>query len=89
VIYSYAKAADPGSVVREGEMDMATATASLPQQFQADAAKLTQGKRLPPQVRMGLIETMRQAVSGMRQTYDQQRNRYSRHWRSRTASTRP
>jgi hypothetical protein len=77
IIYSYAKAADPGSVVREGEMDMATATASLPQKFQADAARLTQGKRLPPQVRTGLIETMRQSVSGMRQVYDQQRGRYS------------
>jgi hypothetical protein len=77
IIYAYAKAADPGSVVREGEMDMATATASLPQQFQADAQKLTQGKRLPPAVRTGLIETMRQAVLGMRQTYDQQRNRYA------------
>jgi hypothetical protein len=77
IIYAYAKAADPGSVVREGEMDMATATASLPQQFQADAQKLTQGKRLPPQVRTGLIETMRQAVLGMRQTYDLQRSRYA------------
>jgi hypothetical protein len=77
IIYAYAKAADPGSVVREGEMDMATATASLPQQFQADAQKLTQGKRLPPQVRTGLIEAMRQSVLGMRQTYDLQRNRYS------------
>jgi hypothetical protein len=77
IIYAYAKAADPGSVVREGEMDMATATASLPEKFRADAMRLTQGKRLPPQVRTGLIETMRQAVSGMRQTYDQQRARYT------------
>jgi hypothetical protein len=76
VIYAYAKAADPGSVVREGEMDMATATASLPEKYRADALRLTQGKRLPPEVRTGLVETMRQAVSGMRQTYDQQRTRY-------------
>jgi hypothetical protein len=77
VIYAYAKAADPGSVVREGEMDMANATASLPQQYQAAAQRLTQGKRLPPEVRTGLIETMRQSVGGMRQVYDQQRGRYS------------
>jgi hypothetical protein len=77
VIYAYAKAADPGSVVREGEMDMANATASIPQQYQADVQRLTQGKRLPPAVRTGLIETMRQSVLGMRQTYDQQRNRYA------------
>jgi hypothetical protein len=76
IIYAYAKAADPGSVVREGEMDMATATASLPQKYQADLARLTQGKRLPPEVRTGLIETMRQSVSGLRQVYDQQRSRY-------------
>jgi hypothetical protein len=77
LIYAYAKAADPGSVVREGEMDMAKATASLPQQFQADAQRLTQGKRLPPQVRVGLIEAMRQSVSGLKQTYDLQRSRFA------------
>lgn len=77
VIYAYAKAADPGSVVREGEMDMATATASIPEQYRADAARLTQGKRLPPEVRQGLIETMRQSVAGLRTVYDQQRGRYS------------
>lgn len=75
-IYAYAKAADPGSVVREGEMDMATATASLPEKWRADALRLTQGKRLPPEVRLGLVETMRQAVAGLRQVYDQQRSRY-------------
>jgi hypothetical protein len=58
-------------------MDMANATASLPQQYRAAALRLTQGKRLPPEVRVGLIETMRQSVGGMRQVYDQQRDRYS------------
>jgi hypothetical protein len=77
IIYAYAKAADPGSVVREGEMDMANATASLPEQYRAAAQRLTQGKRLPPEVRMGLIETMRQSVGGMRLVYDQQRARYA------------
>jgi hypothetical protein len=77
VIYAYAKAADPGSVVREGEMDMATATASLPEKYRAEVGKLTEGKRLPPEVRTGLIETMRQSVGGLRQVYDQQRERYS------------
>ena len=76
IIYAYAKAADPGSVVREGEMDMATATASLPEAYKAAAQRLTQGKRLPPEVRTGLIETMRQSVSGMKGLYDQQRTRY-------------
>jgi hypothetical protein len=77
IIYAYAKAADPGSVVREGEMDMANATASIPEQYRAAAQRLTQGKRLPPEVRMGLIETMRQSVGGMRQVYDLQRSRYA------------
>ncbi len=76
VIYAYAKAMDPGSVVREGEMDMATATASLPQKYQMYAQAITQGKRLPPEVRTGLIETMRQSVGGLRQAYDQQRSRF-------------
>jgi hypothetical protein len=77
VIYAYAKAADPGSVVREGEMDMATNTASLPDKYRVMAEQVTQGKRLPPAVRTGLIETMRQSVSGLRSVYDQQRNRYA------------
>jgi hypothetical protein len=76
IVYAFAKAMDPGSVVREGEMDMATATASIPQAYQADVARLTQGKRLPPAVRTGLIEAMRQSVGGLRQNYDQQRGRY-------------
>jgi hypothetical protein len=68
IIYSFAKAMDPGSVVREGEMDMATATASLPQEYRAAALKLSEGKRLPPQVRQGLIESLRGAVGSFNQS---------------------
>jgi hypothetical protein len=77
IVYSYAKAMDPGSVVREGEMSMANSTASQTQQLQQYINSIQSGKRLPPAVRTGLIETMRQRVSAMRQTYDQQRERYS------------
>jgi len=57
-------------------MDMANSTASLPQALQVQVDRITQGKRLPPEVRTGLIETMRQRVYAMRQAYDQQRARY-------------
>lgn len=77
VIYGFAKAMDPGSVVREGEMGMATSTASLPQQLQAWAGQLNAGKRLPPEVRKGLIETARNAVGGFNQTYSLKRKEFT------------
>lgn len=77
IVYSYAKAMDPGSVVREGEMDMANSTASQTQQLQQYINAIQSGKRLPPAVRLGLVETMRQRVAAMRETYDQQRSRYA------------
>jgi hypothetical protein len=77
VVYSFAKAMDPGSVVREGEMDMANATASQVQQVNQMIQSITAGKRLPPEVRVHLIDAARQKIAGLRAPYDQQYQRYS------------
>ncbi len=77
VVYAFAKAMDPGSVVREGEMDMANQTASIAQRLQQQYGLLTAGKRLPPEVRTGLLEAARQKVAGMRPLYDQQYARFA------------
>jgi hypothetical protein len=77
VVYSFAKAMDPGSVVREGEMDMANSTASQVQQVNQMIQSITAGKRLPPEVRVHLIDAARQKIAGLRAPYDQQYQRYS------------
>lgn len=77
VVYAFAKAMDPGSVVREGEMEMANQTASIVQRLQQQYGLLQSGKRLPPEVRVGLIESARQKVGGMLPLYAQQYERYA------------
>jgi hypothetical protein len=77
VVYSFAKAMDPGSVVREGEMDMANQTASMFDRLKQQYGLIQAGKRLPPEVRVGLLEAARQKVAGMKPLYDQQRERFA------------
>lgn len=76
VIYSFAKIMDPGSVVREGEMDMANSTSSLVQDLYRRFGRITDSNRLPPEVRKGLIEEARQAAGSLNQVYTERRNHY-------------
>lgn len=76
VIYAFAKAMDPGSVVREGEMDMANSTSSLVQDMYRRFGQITEGNRLPANVRSGLVESIRSAGHGFKDAYDQQYIRY-------------
>lgn len=76
VIYAYAKAMDPGSVVREGEMDMANSTSSLVQDIVRRYGKITEGNRLPPEVRQGLVEGIRSAGHGFADSYAQRYRQY-------------
>jgi hypothetical protein len=69
VIYAFAKAMDPGSVVREGEMDMANSTSSTIQDIYRRYGKIQQGNRLPPEVRHGLVESIRSAGHGFADSY--------------------
>lgn len=76
VIYGFAKAMDPGSVVREGEMDMANSTASLVDQLKVKYKSFKEGKGLPPDVRTGLIEAARAKTLGMRDGYTHRYRQY-------------
>lgn len=76
VIYGFAKAMDPGSVVREGEMDMANSTASMIDQLKVKYKSFAEGKGLPPEVRTGLIEAARAKTLGMRDGYTQRYRQY-------------
>jgi hypothetical protein len=76
VIYAFAKAMDPGSVVREGEMDMANSTASLISQFKMKYKSFAEGKGLPPEVRHGLIESIRASGRAMNEAYAERYRQY-------------
>jgi hypothetical protein len=76
VIYAYAKAMDPGSVVREGEMDMANSTSSLVQDIARRYGKIAEGNRLPAGVRHGLVESIRSAGHGFADAYAQRYRQY-------------
>jgi len=79
LIYSYAKAMDPGSVVRESEMSMAASGASV---IEASAAKLKKefgiegGGLLDPSVREALRREMLHKVTAIKAGYDSQRQRF-------------
>jgi hypothetical protein len=76
VIYGFAKAMDPGSVVREGEMNMANSTASIVDQMKVKYKSFAEGKGLPPEVRTGLIEAARAKTLGMRDGYTHRYQQY-------------
>ena len=77
IIYGFATAMDPESVVRGEEMTMAQATASIPEQWRAAVGRLTEGQRLPPNVRKGLLRTMRVAGGSLNTAYASARSRYA------------
>jgi len=72
LIYAYAKAMDPGSVVRESEMGMAAGTGSV---FDSVAANLKKqfgiegGGQLSPQVRENLKREMNSKVAQLAKSY--------------------
>jgi hypothetical protein len=76
VLYAFATVMDPNSVVRESEQDMAKQTASLYQQLQQKYRSYLEGNGLPPEVRQGLIETMRHNTAVINNAYNQQRVQY-------------
>lgn len=80
LIYDYAKAMDPGSVVRESEMDMAASgapkldayAAQLKKQFNIDG-----GGQLPPEIRRNLRREIANKAMALNQAYTLQRERYA------------
>lgn len=79
LIYDYAKIMDPGSVVRESEMQMAGSAGSV---FDTAAAKLKKqfgiegGGQLSDDVRQGLRKEMLTKITEMNRGYNSQRQRY-------------
>lgn len=78
IIYGLAKILDPGSVVREGELQIAQSTGSVGEQLKGYFKRASQGGSLTPEVRKGLISEMNNRSSALAQQYNQQRLHYKR-----------
>ena len=71
MVYSFIKALDPTSVVREGEISLVNANRSIPDQVKGYAQKLATGQNLLPEERQDLI---RQAQTLTQTDYTRSRN---------------
>lgn len=76
IIYTFGKVMDPGSVVREGELALASDTGSFAQSIEGAIEKIKAGDRLPVEVRRNLVESMRKRGVAMSQAYNQTRDNY-------------
>lgn len=77
LIYGMAKLMDPGSVVRESEMTVATAIATLPDQLRnAVQSQITSTGRLSPDVRDGIMREAYSRMGAYQGMYDQDANIY-------------
>lgn len=77
LIYGMAKLMDPGSVVRESEMTVAQAIATLPQQLRATIeSQLTGTGRLSPEVRAALMQEAHSRVNAYQGMFDQDATMY-------------
>jgi hypothetical protein len=77
MIYAMAKIMDPGSVVRESEMTIAQAVATLPQQLRATVeSQLTAGGRLTPEVRASLVQEAESRLNAYKAQFDQDAGMY-------------
>lgn len=77
LIYTFGKVMDPGSVVREGELALASNTGSFAQNLEAAVKKLQSGEKLPPEVRHNLAEAMRRRGVEFSRAYNQTRQDYA------------
>jgi hypothetical protein len=72
MIYGMAKIMDPGSVVRESEMTVAQAIATLPQQLQATVqSQLTTSGRLTPDVREAIMQEAHSRIGSYQSMFEQ------------------
>lgn len=77
LIYGMAKLMDPGSVVRESEMSVAQAIATLPQALRANIeSQLTATGRLSPEVRQALMQEAYSRLNAYRTMFDQDAGMY-------------
>lgn len=77
LIYGFAKIMDPGSVVRESEMTIAQAVATLPQHMQATIMSQLQATgRLSPEVRAGIMQEAYSRVTAYKGMFDQDASQF-------------
>ena len=77
LIYGMAKVMDPGSVVRESEMTVAQAVATLPQQLRATVeSQMTGQGRLSPEVRAAIMQEAHSRVGAYQGMFDQDAGMY-------------
>jgi hypothetical protein len=78
VVYGWAKAMDPTGSVREGDVQLAQAASGPMQRAQLLVSQyhLEQGGSLPPEVRTGLIEEMRNKARQLNLQYSAVRDHY-------------
>jgi hypothetical protein len=77
MIYGMAKIMDPGSVVRESEMSIAQAIATMPQQLQAAIkSQMTGDGRLTPELRQAIMQEARSRITAYQGMFDQDASMY-------------
>lgn len=76
IIYAFGKVMDPGSVVREGELALASNTGSFAQSLEGAIQKIQSGERLPNEVRRNLVDSMRRRGVELARAYNQTRQEY-------------
>lgn len=81
MIYAFGKVMDPGSVVREGELALASNTGSFAQNMEAAYEKVKSGERLPPEVRRNLAQAMLRRGIELSRTYNQTRQTFEQYAR--------
>ena len=76
LIFSYMKALDPGSVVREGEQASAQNAAGVPEQIRNAYNRLVSGQRLSPEQRADMANTALDIYGARAQSYNAFANTY-------------
>lgn len=76
LIFSYMKALDPGSVVREGEQASAQNAAGVPEQIRNAYNRLLSGQRLSPEQRADMANTALDIYGARAQSYNAFANTY-------------
>lgn len=80
IIYALGKIFDPGSVVREGELQLSMQAAPWLQQLTSNInSQITGAGRLSPALRAELVRAMEGQVDALRMPYEQERGRYSQY----------
>lgn len=79
LIYTVGKILDPGSVVREGELQLTANAAPYLQQMMGRIRKEQGQGRLTPQTRTDMLDMLRQRVDGYQQAYTRDFDQYTQY----------